>query len=264
MFTININPEILHIFGPFSLHIYGFFVALGVATFIALTFNNAERKKYISASRYEQLLIFAIVVALIGARFVHVISEWHSYENFSDAFAIWSGGLSVLGAVLAGLIFVPLFLKYYHIPVLPIFDLAARYLPLTQAIARLGCLFTGCCFGCAAQHGFSLIYTHANASAPLHTALHPAQLYSSFLFLIIFIVIQLFARFKPKVGQLTALYLILSSLERFVVDFFRGDRIIDTQESLIYTNYFSLHQWLSLLLILIGIILFIKTNHEKK
>ncbi len=250
MLTIRINPEILHLVGPLSIHIYGFFVALGVGSFIGLTFNSAQRKKYISSSLYEKLLFFTIIISIIGARLVHIASEWQTYSSLQEALSIWNGGLSILGAVVAGLIGVPIFLRFHNIQIFPILDMAAVYLPLAQAIARLGCLFAGCCFGCTTDVAWAISYTHTNSHAPLNVLLHPTQLYSSLFFLALFIIMRIGAsHLMAKKGRLTALYLIFSSLERFVIDFFRGDRIINNTDSLIFTSYLSLHQWISLIII---------------
>ncbi|MBY0109678.1 MAG: prolipoprotein diacylglyceryl transferase [Candidatus Babeliaceae bacterium] len=255
MVTFSFNPEIVHILGPFSVHIYGIFVALGISAFIALSFNHSLRKKYISSALYEKLIIFTSIIALVGARALHIASEWGAYHTFTQMISVWNGGLSILGAIAGGLTFVPLFLWYYKISVLPILDLGALYIPLAQAIARLGCLFGGCCFGCATASTWSIIYTHASSHAPLNTPLIPTQLYSSLIYGAIFIVLQLIYRnFKVQPGMLAGLYLIFSSLERFAVDFYRGDRIINSIDALIYTSSLSLHQWISLGLICVGMI----------
>lgn len=258
MFTLSLNPELFHFFGPFSVHVYGVFVGIAVAVFIACTLNSPMRKKYIVTALYEQLMLYTIIVALCGARLLHVVSEWHTYQNITQMFEVWNGGLSILGALLAGLVFVPLFLRYHRVAVLPVLDVAAIYIPLMQAIARLGCLFSGCCFGCATT-GLSIMYTHPGSHAPLHTALHPTQLYSSIFFFMLFGVLYIRSWYRPRIGELTALYLIFSSIERFGIDFLRGDRIIDTTNSLIYTSTLSLHQWISIAIMIIGIILLIRT-----
>lgn len=258
MLILSFNPEILHLFGQFSIHVYGVFVALGIGAFIALSFNDQLRKKHISSALYERLVIFTIIAALLGARALHIASQWNSYHTLIEMASVWNGGLSILGAIIAGLIFVPLFLRYYKIPILPVLDLGALFLPLAQAIARLGCLFAGCCFGCATTSAWSIMYTHPGSHAPLNITLHPTQLYSSLIFLVIFVLLQFFYKsFKMQPGTIAGLYLVLSSLERFIVDFYRGDRIIDSVDALIYSSQFSFHQWISLTIVCAGILLII-------
>lgn len=256
MFTIRLNPEIVHLFGPLSVHVYGIFIALGITSFIMLTWNHPVRKKYIRLELYEKLLIFTTVAALCGARIVHVLSEWQSYHTLSEAVSIWNGGLSILGAVLGGLMCVLLFLWYNKIPILPVLDLGGLYLPLAQAIARLGCLCAGCCFGCQTASSIAVVYTHAASHAPLNVTLIPTQVYSSLIYFVIFLTLQALYRYTNiKAGALAGLYLIFASIERFILDFYRGDRIINSTDALFYSSELSFHQWMSIAVAGAGIVL---------
>ena len=79
----------------------------------------------------------------------------------------------------------------------------------------------------------------------MHIALHTTQLYSSLLLFIIFLSMYfVFQKIVKKPGQLICIYLILASMERFAVDFWRGDRIFFNQNSLslMLTRTFSIHQ----------------------
>jgi len=56
--------------------------------------------------------------------------------------------------------------------------------------------------------------------------LHPTQLYGTAVFLFIFILIYfILQKILLKPGQLVTTYLMLSSTERFIIDFWRADRI---------------------------------------
>ena len=93
-------------------------------------------------------LTWAIIPGIILARlwFVFFPSESlgvdRSYllENFfnleNGAIAIWSGGLSIFGAVLGGLLGTLVYLRRNKLPVAPWLDIAAVVLPLGQAIGR--------------------------------------------------------------------------------------------------------------------------------
>lgn len=256
IFTIGLNPELIHLFGPLSVHMYGIFIALGITSFIMLTWNHPLRKKYIRLELYEKLLIFTTIAALCGARIVHILSEWESYHTLSEAISIWNGGLSILGAMLGGLMCVLLFLWYNKIPLLPALDLGGLYLPLAQAIARLGCLWAGCCFGCQTTSSFAVLYTHSASHAPLNIPLLPTQLYSSLIYFVIFLTLQVLYRYtKIKAGAVAGLYLTLSSIERFILDFYRADRIINSTDALFYSSELSFHQWMSIVVAAAGIVL---------
>ncbi len=265
MLTMSCNPVLLELFGPFSLHIYGIFISLATLFLVAITINHADRQRLMSILQYERLVIAITLGALGGARLLHVVSEWYSYHTIWQMFALWSGGLSILGALIGGFAAALAYLSYAHLPRLAIFDLAAHYLPFAQAIGRLGCLFAGCCFGCPSNSFFTVMYTHCDSHAPLYIALHPTQLYSAAFFIamgIFFYLIDCSQRLKP--GQLCALYLMLASLERFLIDFLRADRIINTHDALIQTPHLSLHQWISIGIFFAGLIMFLSAMIQRE
>jgi phosphatidylglycerol:prolipoprotein diacylglycerol transferase len=149
----------------------------------------------------------------------------------------------------------------HRIPLLPFLDLIATYAPLLQSIARLGCFFAGCCFGCVTQVPWATLYTDSASLAPTGMMLHPAQLYSAFGLLLVFIIMYFVARKKCTIpGQQGALYLMLASGERFLTDFWRGDR--ETVNALTqYGIALSFHQLLALGIIMIAGILFFSVTY---
>src|SRR5690606_7273565 len=63
-----------------------------------------------------------------------LIENFFNLEN--GGIAIWSGGLSIFGAVLGGLRGTLIYLRRNKLPVPPWLDIAAVVLPLGQAIGR--------------------------------------------------------------------------------------------------------------------------------
>jgi phosphatidylglycerol:prolipoprotein diacylglycerol transferase len=84
------------------------------------------------------------------------------------------------------------------------------------------------------------------APVPLDKTLHPAQLYESAADLLIFVF--LYRRFQSssaRKGELIGLYLVLYSVARFIIEFFR-----EHEQSLV--GPFSLTQWIALGLLITG------------
>jgi phosphatidylglycerol:prolipoprotein diacylglycerol transferase len=178
----------------------------------------------------------SILAGCLGGRLLEVISEPDIYPHWYDWFSFWTGGFSVLGAILGIITIVPLYLKQINVPVLPTCDLVALYAPLLQAIARLGCFTAGCCYGTPTHNFLSVIYTNPATFAPYGIAIHPTQLYSSALLFIIFLWMYFIGqKILKKSGQLFVAYLILASFERFLVDFWRDERIM-------LNSFLSFHQ----------------------
>ncbi len=231
--------ELCHIWGPFSINSYGLFIAIGLGLMMTLVFYHPMRRNYLTDDQVFQGFFIGIIATLSGGRLLYILEKWRTFESFSDIFAIWQGGLSILGALIGCITALLGYFILHKIPILPVLDLGALYAPLAQAFGRIGCFMAGCCHGIVYTGWQAITYTDPNSFAPLHKPLHPTQLYSAATFLGIFILLQLISRLHTlKDGQLFTLYLFCASMERFAIDFWRADR------GPIY-GLFSLHQWIA-------------------
>ena len=121
----------------------------------------------------------------------------------------WQGGF--LGGTLAGVWFA----RSKKLSLRPVLDLVAPYIALGQAIGRIGCFLNGCCYGKPVSWG---IYF------PTHGArLHPTQLYEMAGLFIIFLMLKGAQKKPHQAGFIFVFYLWLAAIERFVVEFYRGD-----------------------------------------
>src|SRR5205085_7262758 len=130
---------------------------------------------------FISIILVCIVAAIAGGRLLAIISEPTLYHHSYEWFMIWNGGFSALGSILGVTVGACVYLKKVNLPILPVFDLMSIYAPLFQSIARLGCLFAGCCYGKPTHFFLHIIYTNKDTIAPYNSALHPTQLYSSLL-----------------------------------------------------------------------------------
>ncbi len=221
-------PRILHIYGPLWINGYGLMIAIGFLLFIFLTYRHPQRPKIISSDLFFNMMFLGLISAIVGGRLFFILSEWDLFEdNWLEMFYPWVGGFGLLGSIIAVLVAVPLYLKLHKIAILPFLDIAVIYVPLMQAVARIGCFLAGCCYGSAVDSSlwYSVVFTNQHGLAPLYVPLHPAQLYSSAVSFIIFLIIYLREKFFSfKRGEILFTYLLLESLARFTVDFWRGQR----------------------------------------
>lgn len=254
-------PKLLSI-GAFTLSNYSVAIAAGLALFVWRALQHPLRKAHINQEDFINLVVESALAGVIGGRLLHVIGDWHEYTSISQILSIWNGGLSVLGSVIAVLIYTPFYLHKRGIPLLPILDLAALYGPLLQGVARIGCFLVGCCYGKPTTLFWGITYTNSAVCAPLFVKLHPTQLYSAGLFLTIFIIMRFMStRFTLPMGTLAGLYIMFLSTERFIVDFFRGDRIFQYSHN---ASFFSFHQYIALGLFALGATIFIVANFLTK
>jgi len=90
--------------------------------------------------KHKNIFLFGLLISsIIGARLYHVIEQWSYYSNnFSQIPNTRGGGLSILGAILAGLLFTFLYSKFNKINFLNLLDKITLVLPLGQGIGRFG------------------------------------------------------------------------------------------------------------------------------
>lgn len=257
-----INPVLLPLCGSLAIHWYGVMIALGLILFITLSQKKFDQKKLLTSEEYHTLLFYSILAGVLGGKLVHIISEWHEYQSWTEIFMFAQGGFSILGTVIAVAITVPVMLHKFQKPLLPVMDIVASYAPLIQAFGRIGCLIAGCCSGCPTTSVFSVMYTHPESLAPRFIPLCPTQLYSAAALLFIFCILWIISRTNPKAGTISVLYFILIGVERFVIDFWRDDRIFLKGDGV--CSLFSFHQWLALAIVLCASALLILFTRNKQ
>jgi phosphatidylglycerol:prolipoprotein diacylglycerol transferase len=196
-------PEICRI-GPFTVYSYGLMLvtAFLVATFLACI---QARKEHISPDMILNLTFGAFVSGVIGARLFYVAENLpHYLGNLPEIIMFQRGGLSWFGGLISGIAFSIFYIKYKKLPVYRILDLVSPFVALAQGIGRIGCLLNGCCFG---DEG----------------ALIPIQLYSSLALIAIYAVLRFLQERPHRAGEIFYAYLLLYSVKRFIVEFWRQD-----------------------------------------
>lgn len=243
--------EILKIYGPIGINGFNLFIMISLITFTYLIKKDKNIRSLFSKEDVIDLIAKTGLVAILGGRLLHVINSYKDYSNIIEILSIWNGGLAVIGALISGVLYLILSLYKKKINIIYVLDIVSAYLPLVHSIARIGCFFAGCCYGIKTD-----IFCSMNS-------LHPTQIYSSLVFLIIFFNMQiLYLKYKLNKfypGLLFSLYLLLSSLERFSIDFLRGDR-----EYYINLSFLSKAQSQSGLMFIISLIMFLIFYRQKR
>jgi phosphatidylglycerol:prolipoprotein diacylglycerol transferase len=240
------KSELLHIYGPFSIHSYGLFIVIGIVLFMELIKRDERFKALNIRAIFTNVVIAGGFIGLLGGRILFLLTEQETL-CLSDVYRFWEGGFSVLGGIVALLVFFPWLLLYYRIPLLPFLDVVAIYAPIILSVSRIGCFFAGCCYGMPTNVPWGVCYLDRTSYAPLGVTIHPTQLYSALLlfgsFLLLYFVLR---KIFLKPGQLVCSFLFLHAAERFIVDFWRADRVMSS-----YVPLLSFYQ-----LIAVGLMLF--------
>ena len=247
------NPILIQI-GSIKIYYYSVMILIGVilGTIIILK----EGKKFnISKEKLSDLLFYTVIIGIIGARIYYCIFNIKYYTNIIDIIKVWEGGLAIHGGIIAGAIFLIIYTRKKELPTLKILDICVPGLLIGQALGRWGNFFNG------EAHGPATTLTHLqNLHIPQFvikgmningTYYIPTFFYESMWCLLGLLIILLIRRLKNiKIGQITSVYLIWYGIGRFVIESYRTDSLM--------MNTLKQAQIISILMILIGIILFIK------
>ena len=211
------HPVICKI-GPFAIYCYGLMLVL--AFFASSTLAKFQAKKEdINPEIIFNLSFLVFISGIIGARLLYVIENMGYYvRNPMEIIMLQHGGLSWFGGLIFGIFFGIVYLKRNKLSLYKIFDLVIPFVALGQAIGRIGCLLNGCCFGKVSRFG---LYFDVHESV-----LIPTQIYSSLILIFIFIILRFLQDRTHREGEIFFSYLMLYSIKRFFIEFWRGDNEI--------------------------------------
>lgn len=215
--------------GPLTLHTYGFLLA--VAFLVSLWVAGREaRRAGLDATRVSDLAIYVLIAGLLGAKLMLLAVDWSYFSQHPrDLLSILQSGGVFYGGLIGALPVAWYFARRYDLDGWRTADTMAPAVVIGQSIGRLGCLMAGCCHGLPASVPwavtFSSDYAARTVGTPLHTPLHPTQVYESIACLLIFLFLVFLAPRKRFHGQVVVTYVLLYSLARFTIEFFRGDSI---------------------------------------
>ena len=253
------HPELFKI-GPLTVHTYGVLVAAGFLLGLTLAVRQAK-KEGIPPNKIVDLGFYILLSALIGSRLFYVmINAGHYLKNPLDIFKVWEGGLVFYGGLVLTVPTVLWYVKKNALNVWSTADLFAPSLAIGHAIGRIGCFYAGCCYGKPAEGvPWAVTFCDPQTLALVGIPLHPTQLYESLGELTIFLVLITLRRHKSFNGQLFVAYVMLYSVLRFIVEFFRGD-----VERGFITHQLSFSQGVSVLIFLTAVAGFIVLRRGKK
>lgn len=239
----------------FNVSWYGLIIALAMILGVLVAYFMCK-KKNINVGMPIDLALFALPCAIVGARLYYCI--FNGVSSFWQIFEIWNGGLAIYGGIIGGFLGVLWCCKLKKYSLLQACDLAAPCLILGQAVGRIGCYFGGCCYGVETTNEALQVFP---ISVQINGVWHLATFfYESFFNLIGFVVLLvLFANTKQN-GITTAWYFIIYGLIRAVLEAFRDPKELLT----IGSSGIRVSQLLSLILIVVGIVLFVWILLRKK
>lgn len=245
-----------------SIYSYGFFIACGAIAGFIYTFYQAKKQFNVKIETVQSLIILIIIAAVVGGKFFLIFEDPNYYlSNPSLLFKNFSTGFVFYGSLLFAIPTILIFFKVQKLPTLPMLDIMAGTACLVHGFGRIGCFMAGCCFGTPKEGLFSVTFTDPKCVAePLHTPLHPTQLYSSTTIFAILLIIMFVSRRKQFDGQLFLLYLMLYAIARSILEVFRGD----LARGFLIENILSNSQFISIIIFLLALFFYIKLAKKSR
>lgn len=238
--------------GPVTIYGYGLMVAIGILVCFYMADRRA-RKMGLDPDVIFNVGFISIIGGFITSKLFYIAMDLPNIIKNGLFFkSLISNGFIVYGGLIGGVFTAVAYLRMKKIPFLPYFDLAAPSIIVAQGLGRLGCLLAGCCYGRATDSRFGMVF-HNSGFAPNGVRLIPTQIISSIGDFVIMFILLWYARRKPKVGRVGALYIILYAVGRFLVEYLRND----FRGSV---GPLSMSQFISLLMLVPGILLFLKAK----
>ena len=204
--------------GPLELQTFGICFALGFLAAAAVLARRLGELGKPPDWAYE--VIFAgLVGGLVGSRLDYLVQNWSEVSDdllgnvFSGTGLVWFGG------VVGGAAGVLLWARWRGWLGLRLLDTTAVPLSLGYAIGRVGCQLSGDGdYGVASDLPWAMAYPEGTVSTT--EEVHPTPIYESLAMGLVALALwRLRDRYRP--GVLFALYLVLSGLERLLVEFIR-------------------------------------------
>jgi len=202
-----------------------------VAAYFALEAEIKRRK--LNIDPYNVIAIVAIA-GILGAKVWHVVDTPADRLTPEILKSIWSvfgwfrGGFAWFGGFVAGITTLLLLARKYRVSMLTMLDVASSAAAIGYAVGRIGCLVSGDGdYGIRTSLPWGMSFP--NGLVPTLDRVHPTPIYEFLAGVLIFWYIwrrgTRAIQHPQAAGVITGEFLILSGIERFLVEFIRINRL---------------------------------------
>jgi len=255
MLTYSVIDPVALSIGPLKIHWYGimYLLAFTFAWFLAL--RNSQRPwSPVKKTQVEDLIVYGAFGVILGGRLGYLLfysaDKWLADPTM--LVRIWEGGMSFHGGLIGVGVALLIYSRKYQISFLSLVDFATPLVPTGLFFGRIGNFIGQELYGRPTDVPWAMVFP----ADPQQLARHPSQLYEAVLEgLVLFFIINWYAR-KPRLyGEVTGLFLILYGTFRFMIEFVRQpDAQFVGQSALVESfNWMTRGQTLCIPMILLGL-----------
>lgn len=228
--------------GGFEIAYYGMIIACGMLFGLCLAMWVAKKTRQ-NPDLYFDVALYAIPVALLGARAYYVIFSWDQYkDNLIHILYFREGGLAIFGGVIAAVITFYVYVKIKKQNFWLMVDTGCVGLVLGQIIGRWGNFFNREAFGGYTDGLFAMqLPLNAVRSSDVtqemmehlqtirgvqYIQVHPTFLYESLWNTGVLLMLLFFTKRKKFDGEIFLLYLTGYGIGRFWIEGLRTDQLL--------------------------------------
>ena len=228
--------------GGFEIAYYGMIIACGMILGLCIAMWVAKKTNQ-NPDQYFDVALYAIPIALIGARAYYVIFSWDQYkDNLIHILYFREGGLAIFGGVIAAVITFYVYVKIKKQNFWLMADTACVGLVLGQIIGRWGNFFNREAFGGYTNGLFAMqLPLNAVRSSDVtqemmehlqtidgvqYIQVHPTFLYENLWNIGVLLLLLLFTKHKKFDGEIFLLYLAGYGIGRFWIEGLRTDQLL--------------------------------------
>ena len=221
-------PDVLHL-GPLPIHLFGLFLA---AAFLAA--GHVVNRELVRDGYGEEvggsLIVWVVFASLVGAKLWLVVQDWSQFVHEPVRFVLAGSGWVFYGGLIGGALGATWVFRREGIPWLRGADACAPAIVVGQAIGRLGCQVSGDGdWGKVTTLPWGMRYPYAVVGWPYDDPtihVHPTPLYEAAAYFAIFLFLWRRRTRSGPAGTQIALYLVLASSARFLVEFVRTNPVV--------------------------------------
>lgn len=217
-----INPPYCVEIANFCIYFYGIIIACGLLLGIVYGVKNGPRMDIQPDTIYD-LVIWAVIAAIICARAYYVIFNWSSYAaNPAKIFAIRDGGLAIYGGVIGAILALWVRCRMKGWSIFPALDIMSFGLFIGQSIGRWGNFFNREAFGYETDIFCRMGLTLGDSTMYVHPTFLYESLWNAFGFVFMHFYSKRHRRYK---GQFFLMYVFWYGLGRAMIEGLRTDSL---------------------------------------
>ena len=214
-------------FGALLIPSYGALAAAGVLVALVLAQRTA-RTAGASPAEVWNVCVIALFSALVGSRLLLVAVNWNDLR----AHPLWMLGLATIhnpwiagAGILVGAALALAYMRWRHLPILPILDAVAAPLTIGLALEQCGALLAGAGYGTETTVRWAVTYAHPLAQrwsgTPLGIPLHPVQAYAALAYATLAVLLLVGMPMRRQPGDVAGIALVGVGVSIYITELWR-------------------------------------------